>query len=179
MNIGTYFNNKGVTSDQINKGSMAVTELEVYRVTDGEREIIPWRKAPEWKEKQEGRELVQPSSAHFIGDPWVWIPKVVLLTTIDLACRKVAASVENVFKSGSIQEVVKKVSTLVGLQFNNIHLPSKNNVSEMELDVDISILALLALRQFLYLTEDYLEGLQGKLKRFEKCGTPCIELKFD
>ncbi|XP_052284011.1 uncharacterized protein LOC127880707 [Dreissena polymorpha] len=51
MNIGTYFNNKGVTSDQINKGSMAVTELEVYRVTDGEREIIPWRKAPEWKEK--------------------------------------------------------------------------------------------------------------------------------
>ncbi|KAH3817514.1 hypothetical protein DPMN_119052 [Dreissena polymorpha] len=91
MIIGTYFNNKGVTSDQINKGSMAVTELEVYRVTG--------------------------------------IPKVVLLTKIDLACRKVAASVENVFKSGSIQEVVKKVSTLFGLQLNNIHLPSKNNIS--------------------------------------------------
>ncbi|KAH3818474.1 hypothetical protein DPMN_120195 [Dreissena polymorpha] len=92
------------------------------------------------------------------------IPQVVLLNKVDLTCRKEAANVGNVFKSPSIQEVVEKVSTMFGLQFNNI-FPVKNYVSEMELDVDTSILALLALRQILYLTEDYIEGLQEKVKR--------------
>ncbi|KAH3776047.1 hypothetical protein DPMN_177460 [Dreissena polymorpha] len=55
---------------------------------------------------------------------------------------------------------------MFGLQLNNI-LPVQNYVSEMELDVDTSILALLALRQILNLTEDYMEGLQTKMKRLK------------
>ncbi|XP_052212600.1 interferon-induced protein 44-like isoform X2 [Dreissena polymorpha] len=315
MKIGTYFNNIGLTSDQINNGTKAVTEMEVYRVIDGEMDIIHWRKTPEWNEKfletlmedivafkppremglsevrvlmlgpvgsgkssfyntvnsvfkgrisqrarsgkavhsittvytphvtksrsgaalnfrlcdTRGLEVTQglnilecnylldghvpdyyefnpalpiSSETHgFVHQPSFsdkihcvvfvvdsssiedippklvekiisvqeiinhkGIPQVVLLNKIDLACRKVSASVGNVFKSASIQEAVEKVSTMFGLQFNNI-FPVKNYVSEMELEADTSILALLALRQILYLTEDYMEGLQEKMKR--------------
>ena len=53
------------------------------------------------------------------------------------------------------------MSGLLGLPRNNI-LPVKNYENEMQLDDNISILALLALRQLLHFTEDYIENLQVK-----------------
>ncbi|XP_060596285.1 interferon-induced protein 44-like [Ruditapes philippinarum] len=55
--FGNVFNNKGMTADQINNGTMEVTELEVYMVTDGQRtkkiekKLSPWRKIKDWNEK--------------------------------------------------------------------------------------------------------------------------------
>ncbi|KAH3817468.1 hypothetical protein DPMN_119004 [Dreissena polymorpha] len=61
---------------------------------------------------------------------------------------------------------------MFGMQINNI-FPVKNYVSEMELEVDTSTLALLALRQIMCLTEDYMEGLQENMKRVKVSAGNC------
>ncbi|KAH3702009.1 interferon-induced protein 44-like [Dreissena polymorpha] len=91
------------------------------------------------------------------------IPQAVLLTKVDLACKDVASNITNVFTGKKIEAAVDKASNLFGLPRNHI-LPVKNNEIEMELDDNISILALLALRQLLYYAEDYLQVLQFKMK---------------
>ncbi|KAH3731248.1 hypothetical protein DPMN_057256 [Dreissena polymorpha] len=93
------------------------------------------------------------------------IPKVVLLTKIDLACRKVAAMLKMCLKLEASKRWSRKLPTYSACSLITSIFPVKNYVFEIELNVVISILALLALRQILYLTEDYLEGLQEKLKR--------------
>ncbi|XP_052285393.1 interferon-induced protein 44-like [Dreissena polymorpha] len=90
------------------------------------------------------------------------IPQTVLLTKVDLACQDVASKISNVFTSKTIEAAVDKVSGLLGLPRNNI-LPVKNYENEMQLDDNISILALLAVRQVLYFAEDYIENLQEKM----------------
>ncbi|XP_052285297.1 interferon-induced protein 44-like [Dreissena polymorpha] len=90
------------------------------------------------------------------------IPQAVLLTKVDLACHDVASKISNVFTSTKIEDAVDKVSGLLGLPRNNI-LPIKNYENEMQLDDNISILALLALRQVLYFAEDYIESIQEKM----------------
>ncbi|KAH3823361.1 hypothetical protein DPMN_125160 [Dreissena polymorpha] len=89
------------------------------------------------------------------------IPQAVLLTKVDLVCLEVASKISNVFTSKKIESSVDKVSGLLGLPRNNI-FPVKNYENEMELDDNISILALLALRQLLHFAEDYIENLQVK-----------------
>lgn len=54
-----------------------------------------------------------------------------------------------------VEELVDKVAELVGLPRANI-VPIKNYECEMELRLDINILALLALRQILNFADDYL-----------------------
>jgi hypothetical protein len=90
------------------------------------------------------------------------IPQAVLLTKVDLADQVVAGKISNVFTSKKVEDAVDKISGLLGLPRNNI-LPVKNYENEMQLDDNISILALLALRQVLYLAEDYIEDLQEKV----------------
>ncbi|KAH3817364.1 hypothetical protein DPMN_118897 [Dreissena polymorpha] len=51
---------------------------------------------------------------------------------------------------------------MFGLTRNHV-LTVKNYENEIELDDNISILALLALRQILYFSEDYIKVLQDKL----------------
>ncbi|KAH3715463.1 interferon-induced protein 44-like [Dreissena polymorpha] len=91
------------------------------------------------------------------------IPQAALLTKVDLACQDVAGKTSNVFTSKKIEAAVDKVSGLLGLPRNNI-LPVKNYENEMQLDDNISILSLLALRQLLHFAEDYIENLQVKMK---------------
>ncbi|XP_052286946.1 interferon-induced protein 44-like [Dreissena polymorpha] len=90
------------------------------------------------------------------------IPRAVLLTKVDLACKDVASNVINVFNSKKIEDAVDKVSGLLGLPRNNI-LPVKNYENEMQLDDNISILAFLALRQLLHFAEDYIGNLQERM----------------
>lgn len=54
-----------------------------------------------------------------------------------------------------IEELVNKVAALVGLPRGSI-IPIKNYECEMELRMDVNILALLALRQILNFADDYL-----------------------
>ncbi|KAH3892853.1 hypothetical protein DPMN_016986 [Dreissena polymorpha] len=91
------------------------------------------------------------------------IPQAVLLTKVDLVCQDVESNTSNVFTSKNIEAAVNKVSGLLGLPRNNI-LPVKNYENEIELDDNISILALLAMRQLLYFAEDYIQVLHNKLK---------------
>lgn len=65
------------------------------------------------------------------------------------------------FKSRTVEEHVEKASQLLGLPRGNV-LPVKNYENEMELDDNISILALLSLRQILHFAEDYMENVVEK-----------------
>ena len=56
-----------------------------------------------------------------------------------------------------IEKLVDKVAEIVGLPRTNI-IPIKNYECEVELRLDINILALLALRQILNFADDYLSN---------------------
>ncbi|XP_052786793.1 interferon-induced protein 44-like isoform X2 [Mya arenaria] len=55
LTLGTYYNSNNVSNDAINNGSMVVTEMEVYAVSDDARtstpKQIPWRKTPTLNEE--------------------------------------------------------------------------------------------------------------------------------
>lgn len=51
VNLNSSYNSQGITNDQVTNGTTNVTELEVYKVTDGKRIVSlenPWRTTPEW-----------------------------------------------------------------------------------------------------------------------------------
>ncbi|XP_053391220.1 interferon-induced protein 44-like isoform X2 [Mercenaria mercenaria] len=89
------------------------------------------------------------------------IPQIILLTKIDKLCNNVEKDVSLVFKSPEVEQHVEKASQLLGLPRANV-LPVKNYENENELDDNISILALLALRQILYFAEDFLDHMLDK-----------------
>lgn len=83
------------------------------------------------------------------------VPQIVLLTKIDKVCSQVEGDVSKVFLSEAILEQVNKVSQLLGVPRNNV-FPIKNYETEIELEENINILALIALTQILRASEDYL-----------------------
>lgn len=83
------------------------------------------------------------------------IPQIVLLTKADKICPKVDADISLVFKSEEVKQQVFKISQLLGIPVNQV-LPIKNYITEIELNENVSILALLSLRQILRASEDYL-----------------------
>jgi len=68
--------------------------------------------------------------------------------------------VENVFHSEVVRKTVEKVSTRIGAPCQCVFLV-KNYSNETDLDSSTSILTLLALRQVLYFSEDYMENLKA------------------
>lgn len=68
------------------------------------------------------------------------------------------ADVSFTYKSPAIEKHVDKASQLLGLPRANV-LPVKNYENELELDENVNILALLSLRQILYLAEDFMENI--------------------
>jgi hypothetical protein len=68
-----------------------------------------------------------------------------------------------------VEEHVGKASQLLGLPRANV-LPIKNYENEEELDENISILALLALRKILNFAEDFMDHMLDK-KEEEQRGT--------
>ncbi|KAL3875155.1 hypothetical protein ACJMK2_038083, partial [Sinanodonta woodiana] len=83
------------------------------------------------------------------------VPQVVLLTKVDKVCHNVEKDHSFIFKSGLISDLVDKVSQVMGLPRGHV-LPIKNYEKELELDTKISILSLLALRQMLRFSQDFL-----------------------
>ncbi|XP_045161344.2 interferon-induced protein 44-like [Mercenaria mercenaria] len=90
------------------------------------------------------------------------IPQTILLTKVDKLCKDVQRDVSLVFKSPEVEQHVEKASQLLGLPRANV-LPVKNYENEHDLDDNISILALLALRQVLYFAEDFLDHMLDKM----------------
>ncbi|KAK3596054.1 hypothetical protein CHS0354_032582 [Potamilus streckersoni] len=82
------------------------------------------------------------------------IPQVVLLTKVDRLCPTVCDDLSNVFYSPKVKEKVDLVAERFGIPRTNI-LPVKNIENEIEVEKDISILALLALRQMLFFARDH------------------------
>ncbi|KAL3875137.1 hypothetical protein ACJMK2_038065 [Sinanodonta woodiana] len=85
----------------------------------------------------------------------IGVPQVVLLTKVDKVCRSVEEDLSIVFKSGLISDLVDKVSQVMGLPRGHV-LPLKNYERELELDINVNILALLALRQILRCSQDFM-----------------------
>ncbi|KAK3577663.1 hypothetical protein CHS0354_000091 [Potamilus streckersoni] len=83
------------------------------------------------------------------------VPQVVLLTKVDKVCHNVEHDLSLIFKSGLIANLVDKVSQIMGLPRGHV-LPIKNYEKELELDINVSILSLLALRQILRFSQDFL-----------------------
>ncbi|WAQ94439.1 IF44L-like protein, partial [Mya arenaria] len=92
------------------------------------------------------------------------IPQAVLVTQIDKLCDKTAENVCNTFFSPNVQEVIEKVADLLKFPRNSIW-PVKNYEEEVESDESVNILALLAVRQIMYLAEDYLENMKVNKRR--------------
>ncbi|KAK3105955.1 hypothetical protein FSP39_009431 [Pinctada imbricata] len=71
--------------------------------------------------------------------------------------------VTKVFHMPAVQECVNKVSQVMGLPRAHV-LPVKNYESEMELDENINILALLSLQQILHFADDYLYNFLDEIE---------------
>lgn len=100
------------------------------------------------------------------------IPHVVLLTQIDKICEGLQWDVSMTFSIPAIDDIVKKVADLMGLPHAHI-LPIKNYEREMHLRKDISILALLALKQILNFADDYL----AKVWSYWRNSLNCVDFK--
>ncbi|KAH3798645.1 interferon-induced protein 44-like [Dreissena polymorpha] len=94
------------------------------------------------------------------------IPQAVLLTKIDLQDKALGQKLEKVFSSSVIEKTVQEVSSMLGFPKNHV-FPVKNYEDEMMLDDGVNILALMALQQILYFSEDYIEN-----ERFEWFESP-------
>ncbi|XP_053383601.1 interferon-induced protein 44-like isoform X3 [Mercenaria mercenaria] len=89
------------------------------------------------------------------------IPQIILLTKIDKLCKEVEKNVSCVYHSPTVKQAVEKASQILGLPRAHV-LPVKNYEDEAELDDNIDILALLALRKMLHFTEDFMHNLIDK-----------------
>ncbi|KAK3577661.1 hypothetical protein CHS0354_000088 [Potamilus streckersoni] len=101
------------------------------------------------------------------------VPQVVLLTNVDKVCHNVEKDLSFIFKSGLISNLVDKVSQVMGLPRGHV-LPIKNYEKELELDININILSLLALRQILRFSQDFLFNF---LDNPDRLGIHKLEMK--
>ncbi|KAL3867703.1 hypothetical protein ACJMK2_040570 [Sinanodonta woodiana] len=76
------------------------------------------------------------------------IPQLVLLTKVDSVCKHVQTDISNVFRSPTVEHCVSKVAENLGLPRYAV-LPMKNLENEVELNINVSILAMLNLRTIL------------------------------
>ncbi|XP_053391206.1 interferon-induced protein 44-like [Mercenaria mercenaria] len=83
------------------------------------------------------------------------IPRVVLLTKIDVLCEKVAADICNVYKSAKVLKAVTFAENLFHVPKMNI-FPVQNYKDEMDIDTSKNILLLLALRQMVNIATEFI-----------------------
>jgi len=81
-----------------------------------------------------------------------------LLTKIDEVGLDLNSDYTNVFKDPTAGRLVETVSEMFGIPRNNV-MPVKNYEMESEVETDVDILALLALRRLQHLALDRLELL--------------------
>ncbi|KAK3610856.1 hypothetical protein CHS0354_039127 [Potamilus streckersoni] len=91
------------------------------------------------------------------------VPQTVILTKVDKVSEIVQGDVSKVFQCEKVKNVVDKVSQTLGVPRSNI-FPIKNYENETELDQNINILALQALRQVLGFADDYMENYLERME---------------
>ncbi|XP_060558197.1 interferon-induced protein 44-like isoform X1 [Ruditapes philippinarum] len=100
------------------------------------------------------------------------ILQTVVLTKIDNLCKDVKKDISLACSSTNVEEAVQKIADLLGLPRNNV-FPVKNYENETELDDKISILALAALKQMLFFTEDALQKKKEEAEHEIWLKQPC------
>ncbi|XP_053387448.1 interferon-induced protein 44-like isoform X2 [Mercenaria mercenaria] len=86
------------------------------------------------------------------------IPRLLLLTKIDVLCEKVEKDITEVYTSAKVQNAVEMAAELFHLPVRNI-FPVKNYTSEVGLKPTQDILPLLALREMIRFGTDYLNEM--------------------
>ncbi|XP_014049565.2 interferon-induced protein 44 isoform X1 [Salmo salar] len=86
------------------------------------------------------------------------IPQVVILTRVDLACPLVKKNLKEVYQSKYIKNMMKTCSIRLGVPVNCI-LPVKNYHEEIDLDKDMDVLLLRALKQIIDFGDDFLKEM--------------------
>jgi hypothetical protein len=94
------------------------------------------------------------------------IPQLILMTKVDKLCDYVQKDVSKVFYSSNVEQAVDKASQLLGLRRANV-LPVKNYENEAELDDNVDILSLLALRKMLHCSEDFMLNMKHREKNVQ------------
>ncbi|WAR09947.1 IF44L-like protein [Mya arenaria] len=87
------------------------------------------------------------------------IPCVVLLTKIDKVAPELEDNWKTTFKDPKVKECVDKAATAIGISRNNVY-PVKNYEIEVEVDEELNVLSLLALRQIIHLSMDHMENVK-------------------
>ena len=80
------------------------------------------------------------------------------MTKIDKLDLDLQDDYRNVFKDHTVKRLVEAVSEMFGVPRNNV-MPVKNYEQETDLETDVNILALLALRRLQHLAADRMELL--------------------
>ncbi|XP_014058583.1 interferon-induced protein 44 isoform X2 [Salmo salar] len=90
------------------------------------------------------------------------IPQMVVLTRVDEACPSVRKDVKNIYLSKYIKEKMEQCSTELGVPVNCI-LPVKNYHEEIDLNEDMDVLLLRALRQMVDFADDFIKNIPLKI----------------
>ncbi|MED6252586.1 hypothetical protein ATANTOWER_013920, partial [Ataeniobius toweri] len=84
------------------------------------------------------------------------IPQMAMMTHIDEACGETEKNLRNVYKSKHLRKKMKDFSAAVGIPMNCI-FPVKNYSEEIDLNDDVDILILSALRKIIDFGDDFIE----------------------
>ncbi|WAR29829.1 IFI44-like protein [Mya arenaria] len=84
------------------------------------------------------------------------IPFVVILTKIDKLHEEIADNLTDVFKRPEVNQAVEKVSEALGIPPNHV-FPVKNHYREVETEMSVNALSLMALRKMVLLASDVLD----------------------
>ncbi|XP_028997392.1 interferon-induced protein 44-like [Betta splendens] len=84
------------------------------------------------------------------------IPQLAILTKVDAACPEVKKDLKNVYRSTYMKEMMERFSAAVGIPMDCIFLV-KNYHEEIDLNEDIDLLILNALKHILYSGEDFVK----------------------
>ncbi|KAM4603349.1 interferon-induced protein 44-like [Polymixia lowei] len=88
----------------------------------------------------------------------IGIPQLAIFTKIDEACPLVKKDIKNVYKSKFLKKKMEEFSTKLGIPMNCI-LPVKNYHEEIDIDGDLDVLILRALREMLDCGSDFIDNI--------------------
>ncbi|CAB1342291.1 unnamed protein product [Coregonus sp. 'balchen'] len=87
------------------------------------------------------------------------IPQMVILTRADMACPLVKDNLRNMYLSKYIKEKMEKCSIRLGVPVNCI-LPVRNYHEEIDLDNEMDVMLLRALKQMVNFGDDFLKEME-------------------